>query len=80
MNKLILAALLGATALPATAQPVPAPEPPVLVDPQVAALRDSALQDNYAWNITEGLTTEVGQRMAGTEAEARTRTWAVAKL
>ena len=33
-----------------------------------------------AWDIVEGLTTEVGQRLAGTEAEARARTWAVRKL
>jgi hypothetical protein len=48
--------------------------------PKVAALRDAALKDDYAWDITEGLTTEVGQRLAGTEAEARARNWAVAKL
>jgi hypothetical protein len=46
----------------------------------VAKLRDAALQDRYAWDIVEGLTTEVGARLAGTEAEARARTWSVAKL
>ena len=55
--------------------------PPVVVDPQVAALRDRALnEDHYAWDITEGLTTEVGQRLAATEAEARARDWAVKRL
>ena len=49
-------------------------------DPRIAALRDAALNDDYAWDITEGLTTEVGQRLAGTAAEARAREWAVAKL
>jgi carboxypeptidase Q len=45
------------------------------------ALRDAALKsDEVAWDIVEGLTTEVGQRLAGTEAEARARTWAVARL
>ena len=43
-------------------------------------LGHQALKDDYAWDITEGLTTEVGQRMAGTEAEARARAWSVAKL
>jgi carboxypeptidase Q len=43
-------------------------------------LRDSALKDGYAWDIAEGLTTEVGPRLAGTEAEARAREWAVRKL
>jgi carboxypeptidase Q len=33
-----------------------------------------------AWDIVEGLTTEVGPRQAGTEAEARARAWAVRKL
>lgn len=46
----------------------------------VAALRDAALKDDLAWDITEGLTTEVGPRLAGTEAEARARIWAVKKL
>src|SRR4051812_18413594 len=43
-------------------------------------LRDEALSDDVAWNIVEGLTTEVGPRLAGTEAEARARSWAVTKL
>jgi hypothetical protein len=45
-----------------------------------AQLRDAALKDDLAWEITEGLTTEVGQRLAATEAEARARAWAVKKL
>jgi len=54
---------------------------PAQVSPrEVDRLRDAALLDDYAWDITEGLTTEVGQRMAGTEAEARARAWSVAKL
>src|SRR5688500_7732066 len=73
---LTLAALLASSATLA-AQPAPAP---LLVDPKVAALRDAALGDDYAWDITEGLTTEVGPRLAGTEAEARARDWAVRKL
>lgn len=36
--------------------------------------------DDPAWSITEGLTTEVGPRMAGTEAESAARRWAVARL
>ncbi len=79
MKRSLLAALLLASAAAATAQPQPQPAP-VRVDPQVVALRDAALNDDLAWSITEGLTTEVGQRLAGTEAEARARAWAVAKL
>ena len=44
------------------------------------ALQAKALQDDVAWDIVEGLTTEIGPRQAGTEAEARARIWAVAKL
>ncbi len=43
-------------------------------------LRDEALSDTLAYEITEGIGTEIGPRLAGTEAEARARTWAVAKL
>ncbi|MCE3589889.1 hypothetical protein LXJ59_25185, partial [Escherichia coli] len=57
-----------------------APPLPAKVDPKVAAFRDAALKDDVAWDIVEGLTTEVGQRLAATDAEARARTWAVAKL
>ena len=41
---------------------------------------EAGLKDDIAWDIVEGLTTEVGPRQAGTEAEARARVWAVAKL
>lgn len=72
---LLAAALLPAPALAQRAQPPSAP-----VDPQVAALRDAALKDDVAFSIVEGLTTEVGPRLAGTEAEARARAWAAKKL
>ena len=39
---------------------------------------DIALKsDTIAWDFVEGITTEVGPRQAGTEAEARGRAWAV---
>jgi hypothetical protein len=89
MTKRILVPILAATALPASlfAQAggpsapryMPAPPPPP-VDRGVAALRDAALRDDVAYDIVEGLTTEVGQRLAGTEAEARARTWSAARL
>ena len=47
----------------------------------VASIRDKALQsDSLAYDIVEGLTTEIGPRQGGTEAEARARTWSVNKL
>ncbi len=68
------------TFLAATLLAIAADLPAQVSSQQVERLRDAALADNYAWDITEGLTTEVGQRMAGTEAEARARAWSVAKL
>ena len=48
---------------------------------QAGPLRDAALAgDTVAWEFVEGLTTEVGPRQAGTEAEARARSWAVRRL
>lgn len=37
-------------------------------------------EDRMAWDFVEGITTEVGPRQAGTEAEARGRAWALAWL
>ena len=77
MLRTLIAASLLAAASPLAGQVQKSP----LVDPQIATLRDRALaSDTYAWDITEGLTTEVGPRLAGTEAEARARDWAVRKL
>ncbi len=78
MNKTLVFALLLAVAAPAIAQNAPVPLP--RVDAKIASLRDAALQDQYAWDIVEGLTTEIGPRLDGTPAEARARDWAVARL
>lgn len=43
-------------------------------------LMDSAQHTNKAYAIVDSLTTEVGPRLAGTEAEARARQWAVEKM
>ncbi len=44
------------------------------------ALRDAARDDRLAYQLVESLTTEVGPRLAGTDAEARARQWAVQRL
>jgi hypothetical protein len=86
MTRPALAVLLLAAAMPlALSAQTPAPAPAAAyaqpVDPErVAAIQSAALEDEYAWDILEGLTTEVGPRLAGTEAEARARNWAVARL
>ncbi len=72
MIKLIpLTALLLTTAAPALAQQDLRNLSPMQAD---------AMSDEVAYDITEGLVTEVGHRMAGTEDEARAREWAVKKL
>ncbi|QXD25499.1 M28 family peptidase [Opitutia bacterium ISCC 51] len=43
-------------------------------------LSEAALEENIAYEVVESLTTEVGARLAGSEAEKRARSWAVAKL
>jgi len=47
---------------------------------QASELMETALAGTQGYDITESLTTEVGQRLAGTEAEARARDWAVQKF
>ncbi len=44
---------------------------------QAAALRDSTAAGSAALPILESLTTEIGPRLAGSAAEARSRDWAV---
>ena len=80
--KTAIATALLVTAAPALAQQsIASLPPPVITEPAVAALRDDALaNDHYAWDIAEGLTTEVGQRLAATDAEARAREWALKRL
>lgn len=73
-RNIALLAALAASALtfPATAQ--------VALDPTVDKLRDAALSDKVAWNIVEGLTTEIGPRPDGSPQQARAREWGVARL
>lgn len=52
----------------------------LMAQDKVDSVRAAALSDTVAWDFTEGLTTEVGPRPAGTPQEARARDWAVTKL
>lgn len=45
-----------------------------------AQLRDRALTDDTGWKVVESLTTEVGPRLAGSQADTRAVRWAVAKF
>ena len=71
MTKTLVALLALSLAVP-TAANVP-PSPLTLEQRAEHALA----HDDYAYAFVEGLTTEVGPRQAGTEAEARARAWAV---
>lgn len=57
-----------------------AQDTPVELDPKVAELRDAALESDFGYKLVESLTTELGPRLAGTDAEARARDWGVAKF
>ena len=71
-----------AAAVPA-ASPPPAPAPVAIPDAAMttaAELRERALQDRTSWNVVESLTTEIGPRLAGSEADLRAVRWAEAKF
>ena len=75
--------LLAATLALLIAAPLQAAQP-TRIDAKALAqatnLRDAVLQDTTAWQVTESLTTEVGPRLAGSEADARAVEWARAKF
>jgi hypothetical protein len=81
MNRTISSFLLSSFLI----LPSPAPAEHTLpsaikVDSKVAVLCNKAMKDNVAWKIVESVSTEVGPRPGGSEAETRARTWAVAKM
>ncbi len=65
----VAAILLAAT----SASALPPPPPP-------SAVERAERGDDPAWAITHDLTTEIGPRMAGTDAEAIARRWAMRRL
>ncbi len=71
MHKPALALAALSLAVPAAANVTP-------TVPTLEEVADRAhSSDRYAWDFVEGITTEVGPRQAGTEAEKRGREWAV---
>jgi hypothetical protein len=71
-------AVTGATAAEGASAP---PQLSPALKWTAAALRDKALTgDSPAYGLVESLTTEVGQRLAGTPAAKRATDWAVAKM
>lgn len=55
--------------------PIPAP-----VQANVERLQRAAAGSDVAYDIVEGLTTEIGPRLAGSDAEAKAREWSAAML
>ena len=78
----MLAAMLAATIAASAALAAP-PRETRIPDPAFATaaqLRERALQDRTSWQVVESLTTEIGPRLAGSEADARAVRWAEAKF
>jgi hypothetical protein len=73
LRNLVLSALL----VPALAVPCRAAETPAAI---AMALSQKAASDGWSYEFLESLTTEIGPRLAGTEAEARAADWAAARL
>jgi len=78
----LLAAALVLTVATAAAQTAPPPVAPIPapVQANVERLQKAALASDLAYDIVESLTTEVGPRLAGSDAEAKARDWAVEML
>lgn len=82
MRKQLIAFTVGfaliASTLPAAAQTsaiAPTKRQPTYET--AAALRDKALNDDTAWQLTESLTTEIGPRLVGSPGMERAKDWAV---
>ncbi len=72
---LVLAICCQSAALAATAEP----QAVVKSDP-LAEIRETALKSDQAYAVLESLTTDVGQRLAGSNNDAKALAWAKAKF
>lgn len=75
-----LASALALYALPASAQQVAPANLSAADQAIVAQLQKQAMTSDVGFSFVEGLTTEIGPRLAGSPEEAKARDWAVAKL
>ena len=73
----LLLALSLSTSLSAAERETRIPEAALAT---AATLREQALADDTGWKVVESLTTEIGPRLAGSEADARAVAWAQAKF
>ncbi len=83
MRASVLAMAVGLAALSTTGSIVAAARVthiPEAAIANAAQLRETALASDLGYRITQSLTTEVGPRLAGSEADARAVAWAQAKF
>ena len=70
-----LLAICGQSTVAATIAPQAAAKPDLL-----AEIRETALKSDQAYALLESLTTDIGQRLAGSENDAKAVAWAKAKF
>ncbi len=75
---LLAASLLLATGIASAANPTTTISATAVKTAE--QLRDKAMHDDTGYRIVESLTTEIGPRLAGSDADQRARDWAVAKF
>lgn len=80
MFKRIIAAAIASGLLPFMGVAQEAADLEVEIESTVKVLIEQAKKDETGLGFVEDLTTEVGQRLAGSESEARARDWSVAEL
>lgn len=80
MMPLLLTLAFGSLATAASAREVHQTTIPDAAIKAVPALRQASLHSDLGYRITESLTTEIGPRLAGSEADARAVAWAKAKF
>jgi Zn-dependent M28 family amino/carboxypeptidase len=73
----LVLALAAAVTAQAADQPTRIPDAALKTAGELSA---RALEDDTAWNFVEGLTTEIGPRLAGGDNDAKAREWVAAKL
>ncbi len=75
---LLAASLLLATGIASAANPTTTISATAVKTAE--QLRDKAMHDDTGYRVVESLTTEIGPRLAGSDADQRARDWAVAKF
>src|SRR5690242_2992665 len=70
-------ALAAAVTAQAADKPTRVPEAALKT---ASELRERALKDQAAWDFVEGLTTEIGPRLAASDNDAKAREWVAARF